>query len=119
MGYVRSPGRAFDISNTTLGRTFAPPSRSSPEGPRSSRITVLTGSELISRSSGRFLYSRRTVVNEESSGSDATNDQITIAIASESSFHQIFLSSAARTRFQFRDIRVTDPLVTDPPVRLV
>src|SRR5437762_2861345 len=58
----------------------------SPEGPRNSSTTEATGSETISRSSGRFLYSRRTAVNVESSGSPATSAQMTTAAASESTF---------------------------------
>ena len=53
-------------------------------------MTELTGSELISSPSGRFLYSRRTLAKVASSGSVATRAQITTAIARESIFQPKF-----------------------------
>src|SRR5208283_3300449 len=53
-------------------------------------------SELSSKSSGRFLYSRRAVTKVESSGSLATDAQISVAMARASTFHQkLWLTSRA------------------------
>ena len=52
--------------------------------------TVSTRSELISRSSGRFLYSTRADTKVASSGSLATETQISTAAASDSSFQPMF-----------------------------
>src|SRR5581483_2888368 len=76
----------------TAGRSppVSPRLRSSPDGPRSSSVIEFTGSALISRSSGRFLYVSGAVVNVDSSGSVATIAQSPTAIASASAFHPRF-----------------------------
>src|SRR6185369_141698 len=87
----------------------SPVPRKAPEGPRSSTITELTGSELISNPSGRFLYSRRTFAKVASSGSVATSAQITTAIARDSSFQPRFWNNRSRIQWKGR--------ITDAPAR--